>query len=842
MTTRVRPLLAVGLTFSLVVGALLACGDGPPPTPTPLPTLTPTPSPPVTPTPPPTSTPAPTPTPTQGRIAVDALSAHAPWLRGPGSDHEVRGVELLTGTWARDAGFAVAVAGLAWVGDGLTAREHAILGILVAMHESDPAAALGLLGLSWFADGLPDEYLSETPSGRALTALAELAALSPGAARAVTGMAWADAEMDAIESLGLGRLVRIAKEDPVLAAAAVGVPWFAGGIDADVSYALDRLANMVQRDPQSARDALDAISGERLWEREVWDLARVDVALAARIADYVWVADGIETEEEGGIRGFVNVARVDVALARRIADYAWVADGLTTFAETHSLHILTAIHESDPVLAWGLTHLSWFAEGIDADEHRTLRALANIAEEAPKLAREALYAMSGDRFWVREVWDLARVDVALARRIADHVWVADGVDEAESGALGHLVRVAERDLVLAAAAANAPWFADGIDADVRRALRDLANMAEQEPVLAAALVSGERLLGREVWDLARVDVALARRIADHAWVDDEVDEDESRGLEQVVRVAERDPVLASALVGVGWFSGGIDARGIRAIRNLAGLAERDSALAHQVLGYISGARLRDRDVFMMASLRALAGGERLERLREQPWFTDGLNAEERALLVVLVDVGVAYVRGEGEPDLFADLVDSHFVQSATIGLPLAGEVNLYLVHHDPFPPGDETLRLLEEAVRETEGLMGVAFPMTDVIVRVLDRVKYGTGYSSGYHNGRYVHVMADGESGRGFVRPYVLFHEVGHYYFQFGPRWVVEGGADFIAERVADFVGARGEVLDRFGWVRGAWVGERVRVGDVAGRPPVRSRLRLFDGPGGADEAVPRVG
>ena len=77
-------------------------------------------------------------------------------------------------------GFAVAVAGLAWVGDGLTAREHAILDILAAIHKSDPAAALGLLGLSWFAEGLPDEYLSETPSGRALTALAQLAALSPG--------------------------------------------------------------------------------------------------------------------------------------------------------------------------------------------------------------------------------------------------------------------------------------------------------------------------------------------------------------------------------------------------------------------------------------------------------------------------------------------------------------------------------------------------------------------------------------------------------------------------------------------------------------------------------------
>ena len=145
--------------------------------------------------------------------------------------------------------------------------------------------------------------------------------------------------------------------------------------------------------------------------------------------------------------------------------------------------------------------------------------------------------------------------------------------------------------------------------------------------------SGERLWAREVWDVARVDLALAAWIAGYPWVADGFDTRERRAIGRAgVFLGELDP----------------------------------------------------------------------------PWFVDGLSLEEHALLVVL----------RGDADLIADLMDSYFVQSSTITLPLAGEVNAYVFYHDPFPPGDEMVRRFEEVIFGVEELMGAPFPVSDVIVRV----------------------------------------------------------------------------------------------------------------------------
>ena len=53
-----------------------------------------------------------------------------------------------------------------------------------------------------------------------------------------------------------------------------------------------------------------------------------------------------------------------------------------------------------------------------------------------------------------------------------------------------------------------------------------------------------------------------------------------------------------------------------------------------------------------------------------------------------------------------------------MSLPLAGEVNLWVFQSKPFPRDEDVITALEESVRTAEELMGVPFPVTDVVLLV----------------------------------------------------------------------------------------------------------------------------
>ena len=84
---------------------------------------------------------------------------------------------------------------------------------------------------------------------------------------------------------------------------------------------------------------------------------------------------------------------------------------------------------------------------------------------------------------------------------------------------------------------------------------------------------------------------------------------------------------------------------------------------------------------------------------------DDSSAEAVALLAVL---GRIWQMADGL--LYNDLSRAHFAQSATVSLPLAGEVNLWVFQSRPFPRGEDEITALEESVRTAEELMGVPFP------------------------------------------------------------------------------------------------------------------------------------
>ena len=108
--------------------------------------------------------------------------------------------------------------------------------------------------------------------------------------------------------------------------------------------------------------------------------------------------------------------------------------------------------------------------------------------------------------------------------------------------------------------------------------------------------------------------------------------------------------------------------------------------------------------------------------------------------------------------LYDDFVQSPFTQSATVSLPLAGDVNLWIFQPTPFPPDEDLLAMLEDSVRLSEDFMGAPFPVTDVIMLVpiispgIDHRIGGGGYWGAFiHVTRYEPIPADREP---------IYHEV----------------------------------------------------------------------------------
>ncbi len=154
---------------------------------------------------------------------------------------------------------------------------------------------------------------------------------------------------------------------------------------------------------------------------------------------------------------------------------------------------------------------------------------------------------------------------------------------------------------------------------------------------------------------------------------------------------------------------------------------------------------------------------------------DDSSAEAVALLAVL---GRIWQMADGL--LYNDLSRAHFAQSATVSLPLAGEVNLWVFQSRPFPRGEDEITALEESVRTAEELMGVPFPVTDVVLLV-PLADHGFGLAAFY--GAFITMRrAENES----LHWRTMYHEVAHYYLDggVGPPWLVEGGSEFVADYI----------------------------------------------------------
>lgn len=399
-----------------------------------------------------------------------------------------------------------------------------------------------------------------------------------------------------------------------------------------------------------------------------------------------------------------------------------------------------------------------------------------------------------------EVWRLigfASTDIGIAGKVASLPWFLDGVHGGEQHALDALEDIASQDVELARLVTSAPWLEDGITSTENNVLRDLRSIALTDIEVATkakrflwlydTITDGESDALRVLKGMASEDPELARMVASLHWFVDDVDRNENSAIAVLTNIAPLDRELARLVIASPWFDDGITSDEVAGLRSLhfffhalRSIEAEDPELPALATALPWSERGWDRDLYRyflsaLASAFQKYGADAVGQLIVQPWFADGLSEEEAVLVVILAII-------EKDSSLYRDLLKAHHTQTRTVSLPLAGDVNIWVIQPAPFPPDDDVLTILEDTARIMEGFLEVPFPTTDIILLVADQ----SYERRGYHAGSYMKLTR--YDAREVAVPSVL-HETAHYYFGgviSGTRWLIEGGAEFIEAYITD--------------------------------------------------------
>ena len=416
----------------------------------------------------------------------------------------------------------------------------------------------------------------------------------------------------------------------------------------------------------------------------------------------------------------------------------WAADRLKP-GDAHGLNILYELSLQDRELARTVLQFPWVVNGVNDHEYEAIHSLADIASE----------------------------DLELGRIAAGLPWFVDGVDREgdEVHALGRLGNISKDDKDLARTAINFPWVVDGVtDTDKKKWTID-GHPSEEVGYL--------RLLD----GITSIDLELAKRVSSLPWFGHEYFA--SKHLYNIIR--DTNPELVRLILSRPRFTDGITQIEEFALSDLLEISRLDIDAALYSAKNV-GAHAGDFDLHFISSIFDIMnddpGLERWGRLTSQPWFADGLDHQEIALITVLGNsLSAGPISGiTDKRQLFLDFLQTHYTQTKTVSLPLAGDVNIWVFRANPFPSHEDVPSAIEDSARIAEEFTGLPFPTNDIILLIDGSIGRGGHLSSS---------MILGETTLRSV-----YHETAHYYFGNtlirGPVWLTEGGAEFITALVRD--------------------------------------------------------
>ena len=381
----------------------------------------------------------------------------------------------------------------------------------------------------------------------------------------------------------------------------------------------------------------------------------------------------------------------------------------------------------------------------------------------------------------------------LADAIGAFGWVADGVSDAERGALERILVIAAFYEPTARALLGMAWVADGLSDGELEALNSLQYLSDEradaaETLLGMAWIADgvsdtERKAANGIANLGTGGADAAVDALALAWVADGVSDDEADVLDRLGFTASRSAAAAESVIALSWIAdGGVSESDLKAVRSLSIIARTDADAAARVADMPFLQTLEAADEAALDSLADIAyfNEDRLADTLSRPMLQDGVTDDEAPVISTL------FQTLEWAPEVVDTLLDpdATTVERRTVDLTLAGEVELAIIRARP--GARRSMDLLESAVREAENLMGAPLPARYVGLLYEDAVH--ASFVAGSYFGTHIAIRPkydadDGSFAAGFS-PHVIAHEVAHYYWSSNADWIDEGMADMMASAI----------------------------------------------------------
>ena len=375
------------------------------------------------------------------------------------------------------------------------------------------------------------------------------------------------------------------------------------------------------------------------------------------------------------------------------------------------------------------------------------------AQITPELD-ERLQAMSTQR--LDELPDasyLRQSDADTYHTISRLGWVLDGISRMEADPAQSLIYLGLDAPQSARRLLRMSWMSDDLTEDEAWVVSALAHLAFD------ALGTFEKTVSMP-------------------WVADGIGEDESWAITSVSDLAMESGGTAAWIASYHWFADGINADEAMVVSMLGSISyETGSAARFMGMQFLDS--IEPADAHALGSLEFLAyeSPQEFSDILSHPAVADGITDQETAALALLHDVQTT------NPDLVDALLAPSEVQveSREIRLPLAGGVELVVVRLHPGAP--RSMDLLEDAVRFAEDYMGEPFPTNFVLLLYADAVvSEFAGHNTGFNMTIHPDFDTDDDSDESYYAPFILTHEVAHYYWgNSSQTWLDEGAAEVMS-------------------------------------------------------------
>ena len=355
-------------------------------------------------------------------------------------------------------------------------------------------------------------------------------------------------------------------------------------------------------------------------------------------------------------------------------------------------------------------------------------------------------------------------------------WLIDGISDPDQMALNGLLLTdsINRDLAMFVAAAD--WFADGTNS--------------VDPY------SGEMYALGYIQQIAQKSHELGNLIGSFAWIADDMTYDETIALRSLNYIAEQDLQFTLDMASAPWVKDGLTPYEKGALGSLGSVFLSSPDLARQLLANTMRAPIWATDLRVITALGEIATHtdaegnrtDRYQRLVNTPWFKDGLDARERALINALSIVHVY------QEKLFYRLLKHQHTRSLEFTLPLTGRFRLWAFDDEPIPEGLHILSTVAQGLRGAERIVHSPLPFNDIVVLMNGAVSVRQNGLIGIQSGR------TGEIYQMVSRLYFSEDAGPNYpYYEhpsprsrlFSPKWLAYSAPEFINAFTNDWQGSR---------------------------------------------------